>query len=79
MEVCLKRTKRQCLVSIRTMKHIREALSEDATRQNRTESDVLHAILSRHYGFDPVTGDACKRKRNRNVPVSSQRGEVKHD
>ena len=51
-----------CLVSIRTMKHIKAALREDAERQNRTESDLLHVILCKHYGFDPVTGDAKDNK-----------------
>ena len=78
MEVCLKRTIRQCLVSIRTMKHIKAALHEDAMRQNRTESDLVHLILSRHYGFDPVTGDASGKRRNQGgtAPVQSQ--EVNH-
>ena len=75
----MKRTKRQCLVSTRTMKHIKGALREDAERQNRTESDLLHVILSRHYGFDPITGEARDTRRPEIGAGSARRQEVKHD
>jgi hypothetical protein len=50
------RSKRPSAVQSRTSEDVKEGLEAAAGRLRCTESEVVHIILSHHFGYDPLTG-----------------------
>ena len=50
------RSKRPSAVQSRTSEDVKQGLEAAAARLRCTESEVVHIILSHHFGYDPLTG-----------------------
>jgi len=55
-----RRMKRESWISTRTLTEVKQALIREAEKQCRTESEMLHLMLCRHFRIDPITGKAAK-------------------
>lgn len=53
----MQRAKRDVWVSTRTITAVKDAVRDDAIRQHRSESELVHLLLCRQYGINPITGD----------------------
>jgi hypothetical protein len=50
------RSRRPSAVQSRTIEAVKNGIEADAAQLGCTESEVIHIILSQHYGYDPLTG-----------------------
>ena len=53
----MRRVKRDAWVSSRTVQSVKDAVRAEALGQHRSDSEVVHLVLCRHYGVDPTTGN----------------------
>ena len=72
----MRRIKREAWVSTRTLKSIKECVRGEAIRQHRSDSEVLHLLLCKHYGVDPTTGKMLTGDTEATAPGHGQELEV---
>ena len=72
----MRRVKRDAWVSSRTVQSVKDAVRAEALGQHRSDSEVVHLVLCRHYVVDPTTGKMLTGDTEATAPGHGQELEV---